>query len=269
MQSLFNRRVTSPRQLHVGGKKVLILGSGFGGAYVLRHLVPALNRNENVETTMVSDENFFLFSPLLHEVAMGRIETRHIAYPIRRLHWRDRFNFIQANVQKIDLAQRRVITTRGSFNFDYLVMALGSVADTSELDQIRDGKNVFTLKTLQDSRLIRNHIIGLFELASIEKEPDRQKQLLTFVVCGGGYTGVQLVTELRDFIYGSLLRFYPAVDKSNIRIILVEAKAKIASGAGSEAWCLCDETSQAYRNRGKTGVKGNPDWGKFCEHQRY
>lgn len=228
LQSLFHRRVTRPRRLHIGGKKVLILGSGFGGAYVLRHLVPALNKNENVETTMVSDENFFLFSPLLHEVAMGRIETRHIAYPIRRLHWRDRFNFFQANVQKIDLGQRRVITTRGSFNFDYLVMALGSVTDTSELDQIREGKNVFTLKTLQDSRLIRNHIIGLFELASIEKAPDRQKQLLTFVVCGGGYTGVQLVTELRDFIYGSLLRFYSAVDKSNIRIILVEAEAKIA-----------------------------------------
>jgi NADH dehydrogenase len=178
---------------------------------------------------MVSDENFFLFSPLLHEVAMGRIETRHIAYPIRRLHWRDRFNFVQANVQKIDLAQRRIITTRGIFEFDYLVLALGSVADTSELDQIREGENVFTLKTLHDSRLIRNHIIGLFEQASTEKEPERQRQLLTFVVCGGGYTGVQLVAELSDFIYRSLLRFYRVVDLSSIKIMLVEAEAKIAA----------------------------------------
>jgi len=229
LKSLFHRRDAAPRRLHVGGRKVLILGSGFGGTYVLRHLVPALNRNENVETTMVSDENFFLFSPLLHEVAMGRIETRHIAYPIRRLHWRDRFNFIQANVQKIDLAQRRVITTRGIFEFDYLILALGSVADTSELDQIREGENVFTLKTLHDSRLIRNHIIGLFEQASTEKEPERQRQLLTFVVCGGGYTGVQLVTELWDFIYRSLLRFYRVVDTSSIRIMLVEAESKIAA----------------------------------------
>ncbi|MBI2857864.1 MAG: FAD-dependent oxidoreductase [Chloroflexi bacterium] len=229
LKSAFNRRANTPRRLHVGGRKVLILGSGFGGTYVLRHLVPALNRNENVETTMVSDENFFLFSPLLHEVAMGRIETRHIAYPIRRLHWRDRFNFVQADVQKIDLAQRRVITARGSFEFDYLVLALGSVTDTSELDHIEGGNNVFTLKTLHDSRLIRNHVIGLFEQVSIEKEPERQKQLLTFVVCGGGYTGVQLVTELRDFIYRSLLRFYRVIDRSNIRIMLVEAEAKIAA----------------------------------------
>ncbi len=229
VKSAFNRRGTAPRRLHVGGRKVLILGSGFGGTYVLRHLVPDLNRNENVETTMVSDENFFLFSPLLHEVAMGRIETRHIAYPIRRLHYRDRFDFIQANVQKIDLAQRRVITNRGSFDFDYLVLALGSVTDTSELDQIGQGNNVFTLKTLHDSRLIRNHIIGLFEQASIEKETERQKQLLTFVVCGGGYTGVQLVTELRDFIHRSLLRFYRIIDKSSIRIMLVEGEAKIVA----------------------------------------
>ena len=100
---------------------------------------------------MVSDENFFLFSPLLHEVATGRIESSNVAYPLRRLHWRDRFNFIQADVQKIELAQRRVITTRGIFEFDYLVLALGSVTDTSYLDQIRDEENVFTLKTLDDS----------------------------------------------------------------------------------------------------------------------
>jgi flavin-dependent dehydrogenase len=106
---LYRKGVAYPKKLHVGTRKVLILGSGFGGTYVLRHLVPSLNRNENVETTMVSDENFFLFSPLLYQVAMGGIETRHIAYPIRRLHWRDRFNFVQARVEKIDLRGRKVI----------------------------------------------------------------------------------------------------------------------------------------------------------------
>lgn len=226
-KSLFQPKTVSPRSLHVGGRKVLILGSGFAGTYVLRKLVPALNRNENVETTMVSNENFFLFSPLLHEVAAGRIETRHIAYPIRRLHWRDRFNFALASVQEIDLTARRVITSEGSYDFDYLVLALGSVTDTSKLDNIIDGGTVFSLKTLQDSILIRNQIIRQFEQANTESSPERQKQLLTFIVCGGGYTGVQLVTELRDFIYQHLLRFYRNIDKSHIRIILVEAEPKI------------------------------------------
>jgi NADH dehydrogenase len=229
LKSLFRQQITSPRQLHVGGKKVLILGSGFGGTYVLKHLVRTLNRNENVEITMVSDENYFLFSPLLHEVAMGRIDSNNVAYPVRKLHWRDRFNFVQANVRKIELEQRRVITSRGSFDFDYLVLALGSVTDTSYLNRISDSENVFTLKTLDDSRLIRNHVISLFEQASTEKEATERRQLLTFVVCGGGHIGVQLATELRDFIYRSLLKFYRVTDAGNIRIILVEAEEKIGA----------------------------------------
>jgi NADH dehydrogenase len=227
LSSLLPKRVAYPRKLHVGGKKVLILGSGFGGTYALRNLVPSLNRNENVETTMVSDENFFLFSPLLHEVAMGRIETRHIAYPIRRLHWRDRFDFVQASVEKIDLRDHKVITTKGTLDFDYLVLALGSITDMSGLSSVEG--NIFTLKTLRDSMLIRNHLIGLFEQASIETDPERQRRLLTFVVSGGGYTGVQLVTELRDFIYRSLIRLYKAINPDNIRIILVESGPKIVA----------------------------------------
>jgi NADH dehydrogenase len=120
-RSLFYKS-SGPRSLHIGARKVLILGSGFAGTYVLRSLVPALNKNENVDTTMISDENFFLFSPLLHEAAMGRIETRHIAYPIRRLHWRDRFNFLHARIQKIDMTARKVVTAAGIFDYDYLVL---------------------------------------------------------------------------------------------------------------------------------------------------
>jgi len=115
----------------------------------------------------------------------------------------------------------------GTLDFDYLVLALGSVTDTSGLDSME--KNVFTLKTLRDSMLIRNHIIGVFERASTEKDLEQQKQLLTFIVSGGGYIGVQLVTELRDFIYGNLIRFYKTIDADNIRIILVETEPKIVS----------------------------------------
>ncbi|MEE8418591.1 MAG: FAD-dependent oxidoreductase, partial [Dehalococcoidales bacterium] len=225
--TLFHKRTTEHKRIHVGGRKVLILGSGFGGTYTLRHLVRSLNRNENVETTMVSDENFFLFSPLLHEVAMGSIETRHIAYPIRRLHWRDRFNFIQARLVEVDIKARKVITTAGELDFDYLILALGSITDMSKLNTMAE--NVFTLKTLRDSMLIRNHIIGVFEKASIEDNPETQRQLLTFIVSGAGYTGVQLMTEMRDFIYHHLLRFYKTINPDNIRIILVEKEPKIVA----------------------------------------
>ncbi|MBI4303196.1 MAG: FAD-dependent oxidoreductase [Chloroflexi bacterium] len=221
------RKAAASKRLHVGSGKVLILGSGFGGTYALRYLVRSLNRNENIETTMVSNENFFLFSPLLHEVAMGAIETRHIAYPIRWLHWRDRFNFVQADVDKIDLSGHKVVTSSGTLDFDYLVMALGSISDTSRLNAAEGG--IFTLKTLRDSMLIRNHIIKLFEQASLEKDVERQKQLLTFVVTGAGHVGIQLVAELRDFIWRHLARFYKTIPPDNIRIMLVEATPRIGS----------------------------------------
>lgn len=121
-------------------------------------------------------------------------------------------------------------TTVGILDFDYLILALGSVTDMSQLDSAGEkGVNVFTLKTLRDSMLIRNHIIGVFEQASIQREPDRQRQLLTFIVSGGGYIGIQLVTQLRDLIHGNLVGFYKAIDPDNIRIILVEVEPKIVA----------------------------------------
>lgn len=224
-RALLPREADYRRKLHVGARKVLLLGSGFGSTYVLRNVVPALNRNEKVETTMVSDENFFLFSPLLHEVAMGTIETRHIAYPVRRLHWRDRFSFVQATVEKIDLSGRKVLTSTGTLDFDYLVLGLGAVTNTTALGPVP--ANVFTLKTLRDSMLIRNHIIDVFERASAEKDPLRQRQLLTFVVAGTGYIPVQLATGLRDFVHRDLTKYYKTVNPDTIRVILVEAQPKV------------------------------------------
>lgn len=223
---LFRKKeASSPRKLYVGGRKVLILGSGFGGAYTLRHLVRSTNKNENVDIILVSDENYFLFTPLLHEVAMGSIETRHIAYPVRRLHWRDRFNFIRAEVKKIDIKNRKVTTTAGTLDYDCLVLALGSITDKSQLNL--EGGHVFTLKTLYDAIRLRNHIIDVFEQAVIEKDHEKQKQLLTFAVVGGGYIGIQAVSELRDFISGNLTNYYKNINPQHIRIMLIEARPKI------------------------------------------
>ncbi len=214
-----------PRKLYVGGRRVLILGSGFGGANVLRHLVKSANKDENLQITLVSDENYFLFTPLLHEVAMGSIETRHIAYPLRRLHWEDRFNFLRAEVEQIDLPKRKVKTSAGTLDFDCLVLALGSIPDKSQL-HLEDG-HVFTLKTLYDAIKLRNHIIDVFERAAIEKDTLKQQQLLTFVVVGGGYIGIQAVSELRDCIFRNLIRYYKSIDPQLIRIVLIESQPRI------------------------------------------
>ncbi|MDP2918623.1 MAG: FAD-dependent oxidoreductase [Dehalococcoidia bacterium] len=219
------RRSGEKRQLHIGGKKIIILGSGFAGTYALRYLVHALNKNENMETMMLSRENYFLFSPLVHEVALGGIEPRHIAYPIRRITQRDRYNFVQTEVKKIDLENKVVNSTAGDFPYDYLVVALGGITDWSELHAT--STSVFTLRTLRDSRLLRDHIIGSLEKASLEKDPEERKRLLTVAVCGGGYIGVQVVTEMRDFIMKNIRKYYRTINPDDVRIMLIESEPRV------------------------------------------
>ena len=209
-------------------KQILILGSGFGGFYTLMRLLSWTKPSDNVKITLISDENYFLFSPLLHAVAAGGIETRHTTFPIRRMKQRNKFEFIQSVVEKIDVQKRAVITNMGVFEYDFLVIALGGISNLPQIDHIvQEERKIFTLKTLYDSILIRNHIIKVFELASVKKNLACQKQLLTFVICGGGYTGIQMACELRDLINDNLLQLYHSIDQSNVRIIIVEQSDKI------------------------------------------
>jgi len=204
--------------------KLLILGTGFGGVYALRRLV-GLVRDGELEITLIGEENLFVFSPLLHEVATGALEPRHVATPVRRLPRPDKFSFVHAPVEHVDLKKRQVLTGKGTFDYDYLILALGSTRDMSSLKN--EGGKVFTLKTITDARQIKNQIIEVFEQAAFEKDPVKQRELLTFVISGGGYIGVQLIAALQDFIYRDLLKGYPMIDRENVRLVLVEITPKI------------------------------------------
>ncbi|MBI2857694.1 MAG: NAD(P)/FAD-dependent oxidoreductase [Chloroflexi bacterium] len=209
--------------------EIVVLGGGFGGVYTLIGLEKALRKCPGARITLVSNENFFLYTPLLHEVATGGIETRHIAYPIRRLfRKRHRFEFRMCRVERVDLTQRRVILDHGELSYDFLVLALGSTTNMTSLPGY--SQNVFTLKNLLDGVQIRNHIIRMFETADCETDQKRQKQLLTFVVVGPGYTGVQLVADLRSFVRHSLLKKYPRIDPAMVRVMLIGDRGYILSG---------------------------------------
>jgi len=221
-------RGATPEGTGVRHTKILVLGGGFGGIYTVLRLVRALRNRRDVSLTLVSDENFFLFTPMLQEVATGAIETRHIAYPVRRLRHARSFQFVQGTVLDVDLQEKRVFTERGALDYDYLVLALGSVTDMTGLPG--RARNVLTLKSLLDGMLLRNHMISMLEQADVEQDPERRKQLLTFAVAGGGYTGIQLITEMRDFIRGSLLRAYRTITDSEISILLIEGQERILPG---------------------------------------
>ncbi len=199
-------------------KNVVILGAGFAGATTAVKLEKRLRRDPDVRITLVSDENYFLFTPMLHEVASGHIETRHIAVPIRRLRGRRRFDFVQADVQSVDLQRRVVVTHRGELPFDSLVLALGSVTDYSAIEGKRE--HVLGMKSLTDAMALRNHLIRMFERA--DASDDDPSQTLTFVVVGGGITGVQAVADVNDLVRRALPREYVRIHPDSIRVLLIQ-----------------------------------------------
>ena len=217
-------------------KQIVILGSGFAGIEVLKNLQKKLSY-KNVEITLVSKDNFILFTPMLPEVASGMIETRHVVTTVRSFC--KHANFYEANVESIDLDGKQIVIThtigrqsqpsdwrQHTLKYDYLVIALGSENNFFGISEIEE--NAFTMKTIDDAIILRNHMINILEQANLEQDNhDLRKSLLTFVVVGGGFSGVETVGAINDFVRESIKQYYPNIYMSDVRVILVSATDKI------------------------------------------
>ncbi len=218
-------------------KRILILGGGFAGVEVLRELQNAFQNDVSIDITLVSRDNFFLFTPMLPEVSSGMIETRHIVTPVRVFC--KRAKFYEANVQSIDLQSKEVVITHAIgkqtepvdwhsyiLKYDYLVLALGSETNFFGMNDV--AKHALTIKSLGDAIVLRNHIINMLEQADLEHENEPlEKSLMTFVVVGGGFAGVETVGELNDFVRDSIKNFYHNIESEYARIILVNAGERL------------------------------------------
>ena len=216
-------------------KKILILGGGYAGVGVLNKIQKIFESNVDVNIELVSESNFFLHTPMLPEMATGTIEPRHIATPIRIFCKRAQFH--QAKVVDISLDSKQVTIQRMSdksqkiLSYDYLVLAMGGKTNFFGNSNIE--KNSLTIKSLDDAIIIRNHIISMLEDADQETDHTIQQKLMTFVVVGGGFAGVETVGELNDFIRESARKFYRNISHDNIKIILVSAGDKILPEIGN------------------------------------
>jgi NADH:ubiquinone reductase (H+-translocating) len=213
--------------------RILILGGGFAGIEVLNRLQKAFQDDVRVDTTLVSRDNFFLFTPMLPEVSSGSIETRHIVTPIRTFCKRARF--IEANVESIDLKHKQVIIRHNIgketepvdqldhvLDYDYLTIALGG--ETNFFGNMEIEKHSFTMKTVRDAMLLRDHVINMLEQADVEHEDEElKKRLMTFVVVGGGFSGLETVGELNDFIRESIKDYYHNLEAKDVRVILINS----------------------------------------------
>ena len=218
---------------------VAILGAGFGGLYTARLLEKELRGKKEAEIVLIDRHNFHLFTPMLHEITAGKIEPRHVVWPVRLLGRRWRLTFLERRVDTINLDGRRILTDRGPVKYDLLVLALGSVTNFYGL---HPPPQLFQFKELRDAVRLRNHLIKCLEGAEQETDPARRRTLLTLVLVGGGCTGVELAAEIHDLIFKGLLRFYRHIDPKEIRILLLEATPRIIPCVGESLAQLALET---------------------------
>jgi NADH dehydrogenase len=215
--------------------RVVIAGGGFAGLYAAMHFDKRLARRADVEVTLISRENFILFTPLLHEVAAGDLYPGDIVNPLRRIL--RHVKFIDADVRAIDLNARcirciaSVADRELEFEFDHLLLTLGSETNFFNMDGVRDWS--VTMKSLSDAALLRNRMVALLEEASLETDEAARRQLLTFVTAGGGFSGTETIGAVNDFVRETM-RYYPQLNEELIRVVVVHPGNFILPELGEE-----------------------------------
>ena len=214
---------------------IMILGGGFGGVYAAMALDKTLAGNPNILVTLVNQENFFLFTPMMHEVAACDLDVTHIVNPIRKLL--KHVQFFEGEVRAIDLEGRTVTVSHGfdhhchTMPYDHLVLALGSVTNFFGMAGLRD--HSLTMKSLGDAIHLRNRVIGILEEADSECARGDREPLLRFVVAGGGFAGVETMAAINDFVREALC-FYPNLSASMVKMVLVHPGEVILPELGPE-----------------------------------
>jgi NADH dehydrogenase len=221
------RAVNVPKE----AKRIVILGGGFAGMKTAESLEHQFQHDRSVGITLISETNALLFTPMLAEVAGSSLEPSHISTPLRSSL--PRTNFIRATVETIDLEKRIVKLVadpsradRGprEIPYDQMVLALGATSNYLGMTNVQ--KYALDFKSLLDAIRVRNRVIEMFERADGETNPELRRRLLTFVVAGGGFAGVELAGALNDFGRG-ILADYPNLKPEDLNVVLVHSREHI------------------------------------------
>ena len=203
---------------------VVVVGAGFGGLRAAR----ALGRAP-VNVLLLDRHNYHLFQPLLYQVATAGLEPEQIARPVRAIvRGQKNFEFRMVEVTGLDPAGKRVATDNGPVAYDYLILAVGGETNYFGLEGI--ARRGFGLKDIPDALAIRNHVLRRFEHAMLEPDPERRRAELTFIVVGGGPTGVEMAGALSELIRLVLVKDYPRLNVKDVRVLLLEATDRLLGG---------------------------------------
>ena len=236
--------------------RIVILGGGFGGLYCALELEKRLARKGLAEVTLVNRENFFLFTPMLHEVAASDLDVTHIVNPVRKLLRHVRF--WNGEIEAIDTVRRIVRVAHGGqhhdheLEYDHLVVALGSVTNFYGITGVES--RGLAMKSLGDAITLRNRLIAHLEQADAEPSREARRRLLTFVVAGGGFAGVETVAGVNDFLRDAV-RWYRNLHQDELRLVLVHAGDVILPELGPELGAYAQRKLAARRVEIVTGAR--------------
>src|SRR5438128_2525400 len=234
--------------------RIVIAGGGFAGLYAARYLDKRLARRSDVEVTLISRENFILFTPMLHEVAAGDLSPSDIVNPLRRIL--RHVNVVEAEIEGIEPAERKIRCLAGvrdlelEFEYDHLLLAVGSETNFFNMHDVRDW--AVTMKNLTDAALLRNRLVAALEEASLRSDEASRRELLTFVTAGGGFAGVETVGAINDFVRETV-KFYPSLREAKIRVVVVHPGKFLLPELGEE---LGTYTERKLRDRNVEVIKG-------------
>ena len=207
-----------------GGPRIVVVGAGFGGLWATRRFV-----SSGLGVTLIDRNNYHTFFPLLYQVAAAELGPSEIAYPVRSLFRRHPLvEFRRANVKSVDLGRRIVEADETRLEYDYLVIAPGSVPNYFGVKGA--ARNAFPLRTMDDAIPLRYHVLDCFERAAHMADPSVRRSLLRFVIVGGGATGVEYAGALAELIYGPLLQDFGSIDRDEVEIRLLEGGERLLGG---------------------------------------
>ncbi len=219
-----------------GRPTVVVVGAGFGGLRAARAL-----KRVPVDVVLLDRHNYHLFQPLLYQVATAGLEPDNIARPVRAiLRGQRHFEFRMVEMTGLDLASKHVVTSDGPISYDYLILAPGGETSYFGIESIR--QHGFGLKDTAEAVAIRNHVLGCFERGMLEPDADERRALLTFVIVGGGPTGVEMAGALSELIRLVLVKDYPRLNIKDVRVLLLEATDRLLAAMPPRLRAAAEET---------------------------
>lgn len=230
---------------------IVVIGAGFAGVAATKTLSHKLKKNKDVTITLIDKHPYLTYMTELHEVAGGRVEPDAIQYDLQKIFARSKnVNLVTDTVTSLDKENKVVRTKHGEFSYDYLVLGMGGEANDFGVPGVKE--NGFTLWSMEDAVKMRKHILSCVEKAAKEHDPQKRKALLTFAVCGAGFTGVELVGELMDWI--PVLAHEYNLDKDDFELYIIEAVPTILNMLDAKD---ADKAEAFMVKRGIKVIKGN------------